>query len=97
MTKLDHLGLQVADRKRTAEWYVDILGFEVEFEIPGAGVTAVRDEADFTIFLNESLVTHIESTLYFQVESVDTVHRALANRGVVFVHVPPREPVGIWR
>jgi catechol 2,3-dioxygenase-like lactoylglutathione lyase family enzyme len=94
MAKLDHLGLPVADRKRAADWYVGILGLEVEFDIPDAGVTAVRDEADFTIFFNESPVAHAESTLYFQVESVDTLHRSLADMGMEFVHEPRVNPWG---
>jgi hypothetical protein len=73
MAKLDHLGLLDEDSKRAAAWYVDILGLHTEFEIPDAGVTAVRDSSDFTIFLNESNGTHAEGTLYFQVDSVDAL------------------------
>jgi catechol 2,3-dioxygenase-like lactoylglutathione lyase family enzyme len=64
MAKLDHLGVHVADRRRAAEWYLDTLGLEVEFVLTEAGVTAVRDEADFTIFLNESPAAPARSTDY---------------------------------
>lgn len=88
MAKLDHLGLQVADRTRSAKWFVDTLGLEIEFEISEAGVTALRDEADLSIFLNESSAPTVEAVLYFQVESVDALFGTLAARGVSFVHSP---------
>jgi hypothetical protein len=50
IARFDHLGVHVADRVRTRDWYVETLGLEVEFELPDAGVTAMRDAADFTIF-----------------------------------------------
>jgi catechol 2,3-dioxygenase-like lactoylglutathione lyase family enzyme len=88
MAKLDHLGLQVVDRQRSARWFVEALGLEIEFEIPEAGVTALRDDADLAIFLNESRAPAVEATLYFQVDSVDELHRVLAARGMTFVHAP---------
>jgi catechol 2,3-dioxygenase-like lactoylglutathione lyase family enzyme len=88
MPKLDHLGLQVADRTRTARWFVETLGLEIEFEIPEAGVTALRDDADVAIFLNETRAPTVEATLYFQVESVDALYATLADRGARFVHPP---------
>ena len=88
MAKLDHLGLQVADRNKARDWYVEMLGLEVEFELPDAGVTAVRDEAGFTIFLSESSHVVPECMLYFQVHDVDRIHRSLADRGFTFVYAP---------
>lgn len=88
MIKLDHLGLQVADRKRASDWYVSTLGLEIEFELPDASVTAVRDDADFTIILYETADAFAESGLYFQVDDVDSLHGSLASRGITFVHAP---------
>jgi catechol 2,3-dioxygenase-like lactoylglutathione lyase family enzyme len=88
MAKLDHLGLQVADRTRSARWFVETLGLEIEFEIPEAGVTALRDDADLAIFLNEAHAPRAEATLYFQVDSVDELYGTLTARGVTFVHPP---------
>ena len=88
MAKLDHLGLQVADRTRSARWFVETLGLEIEFEIPEAGVTALRDDADLAIFLNEAPAPTVEATLYFQIDSVDVLYGTLTARGVRFVHPP---------
>jgi catechol 2,3-dioxygenase-like lactoylglutathione lyase family enzyme len=88
MAKLDHLGLQVADRSRSTRWFVETLGLEVEFEIPEAGVTALRDDAELAIFLNETRAPKVEATLYFQVDSVDALYGTLAARGVSFVQPP---------
>jgi catechol 2,3-dioxygenase-like lactoylglutathione lyase family enzyme len=94
MTKLDHLGVQVADRNTARDWYVETLGLEVEFELPDAGVTALRDEADFTIFLSESPNVVPECTLYFRVDDVDRLQHSLADRGVAFVYAPQQNPWG---
>ena len=94
MIKLNHLGLQVTDRERASDWYVSTLGLEVEFEIPDAGVTAVRDDADFTLILAESSDAVADCALYFQVDDVDSFHQSLADRGVTFVHPPQANPWG---
>jgi catechol 2,3-dioxygenase-like lactoylglutathione lyase family enzyme len=88
MIKLNHLGLRVSDRKRASDWYVSTLGLEVEFDLPDAGVTAVRDDADFTLILAEGSEVVADCALYFQVDDVDRFHRSLADRGVTFVHAP---------
>jgi catechol 2,3-dioxygenase-like lactoylglutathione lyase family enzyme len=88
MARLDHLGLQVAERTRSTRWFVETLGLEIEFELPEAGVTALRDDADLTIFLNETAAPTAEATLYFQVDNVDGLYETLAARGVSFVHPP---------
>src|SRR5262245_43515767 len=54
MTRLDHLTLSVADHRASRDWYTGHLGLTVEFEIPARRAVAVRDDADFTIFLDES-------------------------------------------
>lgn len=94
MAKLDHLGLKVADRNRATDWHVEQLGLEVEFELRDVGVTAIRDEADFTIFLSEAANVVAECTLYFQVDNVDRLHCSLADRGVAFVYAPQPNPWG---
>ena len=56
---------------------------EIEFEIPEAGVTALRDDADVAIFLNETDAPTAEATLYFQVDGVDEMYGTLAARGAL--------------
>ena len=47
--KFDHMAMPVSDPKVSRDWYVKNFGFEVECE--NAGVIAIKDDADFTIFL----------------------------------------------
>jgi predicted enzyme related to lactoylglutathione lyase len=88
--QLDHLAIFVADRQRAAEWYMRVLGLEFEFEVPEAGVTAVRDDADLTIFLTERdpAVPTPACILTFRVDDVDVMHEALAGQGVAFREAP---------
>ena len=88
MVRFDHLAIDVGDRAAARDWYVSVLGLEVEFEIDAAGVTAVRDDHDFTIFLVERDHVHPECGLTFQVDDVDAFAAGLAARGVAFVNAP---------
>ena len=56
MVKLDHLSLAVSDLRKSRDWYVKHLGFEVEFEVPsggrlGLGAAAIQDDSGFNSFL----------------------------------------------
>jgi len=58
MVKIDHLTLAVRDSKLPRDWYVNHLGFKVEFEVPqggksGYGVAAIHDDAGLTVFLEQ--------------------------------------------
>jgi predicted enzyme related to lactoylglutathione lyase len=91
MTKLDHLAIFVGDRHTSRHWYATHLGLEVEFDLPADGVTAVRDEAGFTIFLTEgaSRTSASACVLYFQVADVESTFTEISKQGVAFTH-PPR-------
>jgi len=93
---LNHLTLFVRDRVRATDWYVEMLGLEVEFELPESGTTAVRDPGDFTIFLTErsDLGSEPRCVLYFQVDDVDAEYDRLKGQGVVVAHPPRVEPWG---
>jgi catechol 2,3-dioxygenase-like lactoylglutathione lyase family enzyme len=90
MPRLDHLSIAVRDWKKSRDWYRDILGFEVEFEIPERKTAALRDSADLTLFLREAKDVIVPPGLSFtvQVEDVEALHRTLAVRGIAFVHPP---------
>jgi catechol 2,3-dioxygenase-like lactoylglutathione lyase family enzyme len=96
MAKFDHLAIFVGDRLTAAHWYTTHLGLEIEFELPEAGVTAVRDEADFTIFLTEGVTHAVVSAcvLWFQVADVDSTYQELSLQGVSFSHAPRPNPWG---
>ena len=91
MTKITHMVLPVADTRKSRDWYVNSLDFKLEFE--REGVTAVKDAADLTIFLQESggSLAGEKITLTIQVEDVNGKHRELANRGVTFASAPGRQ------
>jgi catechol 2,3-dioxygenase-like lactoylglutathione lyase family enzyme len=92
MIKLDHLSLPVRDWRASRDWYADVLGLRVEFEIAERQTVAMQDEFDFTVFFSSGDATagRPSCVLTFQVDDVEAMHAALAARGVVFVHPPQR-------
>jgi predicted enzyme related to lactoylglutathione lyase len=89
MIKLDHLTIPVTDRKRSAAWYVDVLGLKVEFEVPARNATALIDDGGFTIFVEQGEAPPTAGTaLYFQVDDVDGLYAGMVARGVSFAHPP---------
>ena len=82
------MSLPVSDPRASRDWYTANFGFEVEFETPDT--IAIRDDAGFTIFLykaGEPLVG-ARTSLTFQVQDVETKHRELSARGVLFLSPP---------
>ncbi|MGD0144656.1 MAG: VOC family protein [Rhizomicrobium sp.] len=90
MAKLSHMVLPVTDVGKSRDWYVNNLDFKLEFE--REGVTAVKDTADLTIFLQKATkpLTGEKVTLTIQVKDVDRKHQELASRGVKFASPPTR-------
>ena len=90
MIKLDHLSLGVRDWLASRDWYREVLGLHTEFERPDVATVALRDDADFTLFLTElgAQPPPGACVLYFQVDDVEATHRELAARGIAFVHSP---------
>jgi catechol 2,3-dioxygenase-like lactoylglutathione lyase family enzyme len=91
MIKFDHLTIPVRDHARSRDWYVDTLGLAVEFEVAARKATALNDDHDFTIFVEQSAgPIGLGTALYFSVDDVDAVHARLVARGVVFAHPPQK-------
>lgn len=89
MPRLDHLSLPVHDWQNSRDWYNRHLGFDVEFEIPDRKTAAMRDNADLTIFLDESDVTPCPGISFtIQVDDVEATHRRLVAAGISFDHPP---------
>ena len=88
MVKVSHMVLPVTDVRKSRDWYVNSLDFKLEFE--REGVTAIKDGADLTIFLQKSAGSLPEEkiTLTIQVKNVDGKHQELASRDVKFVSAP---------
>ncbi|HXQ12483.1 MAG TPA: VOC family protein [Caulobacteraceae bacterium] len=89
MARLDHMSLPVSDWKRSRDWWRDVLGFKVEFEIPDRATVAMVDEADLTVFLEEGeVITNTALGFTIQVDDVEARHAELAAKSVAFVHPP---------
>jgi catechol 2,3-dioxygenase-like lactoylglutathione lyase family enzyme len=90
MIKLDHLAIGVRDSSASRDWYARHLGFEVEFEVPARNAFALKDDADFTLFVDQSEPPAPGIAMYFQVDDVDAVAARLAAAGVRFSHPPQK-------
>jgi predicted enzyme related to lactoylglutathione lyase len=63
--------------------------------VPARKETALKDDHDFTIFVEQSTgPIGVGTALYFSVDDVDAVHAKLAPRGVVFSHPPQKTYCG---
>jgi catechol 2,3-dioxygenase-like lactoylglutathione lyase family enzyme len=92
MVKLDHLGIFVADPRRSADFYVQSLGFAIELEPPDGRMVAIKDDADFTIFLarDPERAVHAACDLFVRVDDVEAKYRELASAGVLFARAPQK-------
>ncbi len=98
MVKLDHLSLPVSDWRTSRDWYVDGIGFAVEFEAPeggsrGSGVCALQDDAGLTIFLDQTdpPILSGQSSYTLQVDDVDALYARLSAAGVAFQAAPAKQ------
>jgi catechol 2,3-dioxygenase-like lactoylglutathione lyase family enzyme len=90
--KFDHMTLPVSDCAASRDWYVKHLGFKLEFENLAAGFSAIRDDNDFTIFLQNAKASLAgeKCSLTVQVDDVGRKHRELFARGIEFLDEPKR-------
>jgi catechol 2,3-dioxygenase-like lactoylglutathione lyase family enzyme len=92
VAKLDHLAIGVRDWRSSRDWYRDVLGFRLEFEVPqggaqGLGVAALQDETGLTLFLDQVVgpVLSGQGSFTIQVDDVAAVFERLRGQGVGFV------------
>ena len=92
MPTFDHLTVPVGDWMRSRDWYVRHLGMKVEFEVAERRTAALKDDAGFTIFVEQSAgpIDAKGIALYFRVGDIETTHRALSADGVIVHHGPRR-------
>ena len=83
----------MSNLKVTRDWYVKHFGFQIEFENPS--VIALKDDADFTIFLyppettpQPGALAGAKCGLVLQVKDVEAKHRELVAQGVRFEKPP---------
>ena len=88
LTKIGQIALRAKDLQRAAVFYGQTLGLRRLFETPSmaffecGGVRLMLSKPESPEF------DHPGSILYFSVEQIQSAHRALAERGVVFVGEP---------
>lgn len=91
LVRLDHVQLPVRDWEASRDWWRDVLGFEVEFELPDRKTAAMRDSSDLTVFLGGAEeVPACAAAFTIQVEDVEALHARLTANGVAFVHGPQK-------
>jgi catechol 2,3-dioxygenase-like lactoylglutathione lyase family enzyme len=92
MVKFDHMNLPVSDPAKSRDWYVNNFGFEVEFEVPERNTSAIKDAADFTIFLYppQTSLAGAKCSLTLQVDNGDEKYDELRARGIAFVNPPAK-------
>jgi len=92
MIKLDHLSIAVNDYRVSRDWYLQVLGLKLEFEIPERRTAALQDDAGFTLFVAEGSgrIEPEGCALYFQVDDVEREYQRLVSAATRFEH-PPRK------
>jgi catechol 2,3-dioxygenase-like lactoylglutathione lyase family enzyme len=90
--QFDHMTLPVSNPAHSRDWYLQNLGFKLEFENLAAGFAAIQDDNDFTIFLQKAAtpLAGEKCSLTIQVADVDQMHKDLAAKGIAFRHPPAR-------
>ena len=90
MGSFDHFCVPVKNYEESRDWYVTVLGLEVEFDAGERRTVAVRDGKDLTFFLYEASVPQDPAAFgfWFQVDDVEAVYQRLSGEGVEFQHGP---------
>ncbi len=92
MIRLDHLAIPVRDSAGSRVWYTDNFGFQVEIDVPERKTVGLKDDAGFTLFLEESSGAEVSPSCKFalQVDDVESTYRALSARGLKFENAPQK-------
>ena len=89
--RLDHLAIRVRDHQRSRDWYMSNFGFRIDVEVPERHTVGLKDDADFTLFLEESPDQVAPSCkLALQVDDVESKYQELSARGVRFEKAPQK-------
>lgn len=90
-----YVTLQVGDIPIVRDWYVNVVGLEVEQETAGQ-IAVLRGEGDCRLCLESgpSVAEPGRVDLLFEVASVDETHRRLVGQGVAFWRGPTDEDYG---
>jgi catechol 2,3-dioxygenase-like lactoylglutathione lyase family enzyme len=91
MVRFGHFGIPVRDVARSREWYVNNFGLQVEIDVPERKTVGLKDDGDFTLFLEEVGEGFAPSCKFaLEVSDVESKHRELSARGVKFERSPQK-------
>ncbi|HJQ82576.1 MAG TPA: VOC family protein [Candidatus Binatia bacterium] len=91
MIRFGHLAIPVRDVARSRDWYVQHFGFEVEIDVPERKTVGIKDDGDFTLFLEETAGAVMPGCKFaLEVADVESTYRQLSARGVEFEKRPQK-------
>jgi catechol 2,3-dioxygenase-like lactoylglutathione lyase family enzyme len=91
MVRLGHFAIPVRNVARSREWYVRNFGLSVEIDVPDRKTVGLKDDGDFTLFLEEFAGDVVPSCKFaVEVADVESKHRELSARGVKFEKAPQK-------
>jgi catechol 2,3-dioxygenase-like lactoylglutathione lyase family enzyme len=90
--RFNHMTLVVDDYGESRDWYVEKLGFTLEFEYLDRGFGSLEDHGGFAFLLQRGHVTRpTENTIFhLEVDDVDAHYDRLLRLGVAFNHPPEK-------
>ena len=91
MIRLGHFAIPVRDLARSREWYVGNFGFKVEIDVPERRTVGLQDDADQTLFLEETAADIAPACRFaLEVADVEAKYRELSKQGVNFEKSPQK-------
>ena len=91
MVRFGHFAIPVRDVTRSRDWYVNNFGLEVEIDVPERRTVGLKDDGDFTLFLEEVARDPVPSCKFaLEVADVELIYRELSARGLKFEKAPQK-------
>ncbi len=92
----DNFFLPAQNIEESKVFYAEVLGLDLKFDFSTLGMIAykVGDEEPAIILKDESRFPNVKPTIWFEVESVESLYIELKNKGVVFLSEPFRIKTG---
>jgi lactoylglutathione lyase len=103
ISKVAKVGVYVKDQERALKFYTDVLGFELVTDVPmgpNARWIEVRPpgaETGLVLWTPPGLEDRIGtfSGIVFEADDIETTHKNLATKGVVFTQAPVKQGGGV--
>jgi methylmalonyl-CoA/ethylmalonyl-CoA epimerase len=88
LSAIGQIAVTVADLERATEFYRDVLGMSLLFQVPGMAFFQCGDVRLLLGTAADGSGDHPTHILYYKVDDIQAAHRALAARGAEFLHEP---------